>query len=228
MRTKLLLGVAAIAAAGALSAVAQNVYSLNVVGYYNLTLPPGFSLIANQLDLDGTGTNNTPTTVFSTNVPVNTQVFTWNGSGYNIASLIKEKNGSLTWSSAEPISLNPGQAFWIDIPAGSGTNTYTLVGQVLQGGLVNPNLPAAGGYSFVSGMVPIAGGVQTALGYVPAINDTVYQWSGTGFNIINSFIKQKSGGGVWNPQEPQLRIGEGFWLDSQPGQVWSNYFVVGP
>jgi hypothetical protein len=38
MRTKTLL-VAAVLAAGLATSMAQNVYSLNVVGYYNVTIP---------------------------------------------------------------------------------------------------------------------------------------------------------------------------------------------
>src|SRR5262245_34235043 len=50
MRTKLLIG-AAILAAGVASTMAQsNVYSLNVVGYYNVTAPANTKiLIGNQL-----------------------------------------------------------------------------------------------------------------------------------------------------------------------------------
>ena len=56
MNTKTLLLLGALGAAGMTSAVAQtNVYSVNAVGYINLTLPTGFSLIANQLN----STNNT-------------------------------------------------------------------------------------------------------------------------------------------------------------------------
>ena len=46
MRTKTLLLTAALAAAGVVSSMAQ-VYSVNSVGYVNLTLPNGFSMIAN-------------------------------------------------------------------------------------------------------------------------------------------------------------------------------------
>src|SRR5512137_866938 len=50
MRTKLIVG-AAIMAASLFTSLAQNVYSLNVVGYYNVTVPGGgqLSFSANQL-----------------------------------------------------------------------------------------------------------------------------------------------------------------------------------
>ena len=49
MRTKTLLLTAALTAAGALTSMAQ-VYSVNIVGYINLSIPRGFSMIANQLN----------------------------------------------------------------------------------------------------------------------------------------------------------------------------------
>ncbi len=82
--TKVLLCAAAIAAACSLSTVAQP-----VVNHYYLVLHDGDNLFANQLDADGTGTNNTCATVFGTNVPINSAVYTWNGSNYNIPSFIK-------------------------------------------------------------------------------------------------------------------------------------------
>ena len=86
MRTKVLICAAALAAASAFTTMAQNVYSLNIVGYINVPLIEGFNLVANQLDFDGTGLNNTPANVIGTNLPLNTTVYGWGGSGYNIAT----------------------------------------------------------------------------------------------------------------------------------------------
>src|SRR5258707_9446070 len=47
MKTKTLLLTAALAAAGAASAMAQNVYSVNAVGYINKSVQSGFSLLSN-------------------------------------------------------------------------------------------------------------------------------------------------------------------------------------
>src|SRR3954468_1352288 len=47
MRTKTLLLTAALAAAGAASAMAQNVYSVNAVGYVNKSVVHGYSIVAN-------------------------------------------------------------------------------------------------------------------------------------------------------------------------------------
>ena len=70
MRTKTLLLSAAVGAAGLVAASAQTVYSVNSVGYINLSVPAGFSMIANQLD---NGTGNTVADVLT--VPDGTVVF---------------------------------------------------------------------------------------------------------------------------------------------------------
>ncbi|MCX7723419.1 MAG: hypothetical protein N2379_10260, partial [Verrucomicrobiae bacterium] len=87
MRTKTLLAAAAILAVPLATTVAQtNVYSQNVVGYINLTLTNQITLVANQLDLDGTGTNNTVLTVLGTNVPVLTFVHVYDETSASIKS----------------------------------------------------------------------------------------------------------------------------------------------
>jgi len=227
MRTKLLLGVAAIAA-GALSAVAQsNVYSLNVVGYINVPLVEGFNLVANQLDVDGTGTNNQLTNVFANNLPVGTAVYTWNGTGYNPSAIYaKNKAGTATnWTGN--LSVNPGQGIWIQIPTGAGAQTVTTVGQVLQGTLNNPNVVP--GFSLVSDQVPLAGGLVTNLVYHPLLGDSVYQWSGASQNYLPSAVYAKNKAGTatnWTPGEPAIAVGEAFWLSSSGTPAWSQSFQV--
>ena len=216
-------------AAGLLSAAAQsNVYSANVVGYVNLPLTEGFNLVANQMDLDLNGTNNTIVNVFSNNLPVNATIYSWNGTGFDISSFAKNKAGTLTnWTLN--FTINPGQGFWLSIPTGAfggSSSNVTVVGNVLQGALVNPHLPPAGGYSLLSSMPPIAGGITSNLNYQPQLNDTVYTWNGTGYNIA-SYAKNKAGTLTnWTPSEPQIAVGQGFWLNSGAGATWSNNFVV--
>jgi len=228
MRTKILVGAAALAA-GALTSMAQsNVYSLNVVGYVNLPLTQGFNLVANQLDADGTGTNNTIQGVFGSLLPPGSTVYTWNGAGYNVASYTKNKAGTATnWSGNYP--LNPGQGSWVSIPTGTiGTNvlTVTTVGQVLQGAAFAVNPYYGTGFSLLSSVVPLSGGLVTTMGYTPAASDTVYTWNGTGYNV-SSYTKNKAGTATtWSNGEPQLSPGEGFWLNSTGKQAWSNYFQV--
>ena len=230
MRIKVLICAAALAAASAFTSMAQNVYSLNAVGYINIPLVEGFNLIANQLDFDGTGTNNTTSNILGTNVPLNSAVYTWAGSTYNIATFAVPK-GQTAGAWNKNFTLNPGQGAWLDIPAGglAGTSSnLTTVGQVDQGALVNKNLAAGGGYSLLGSMVPIQGGIQTVLNYSPVVGDTVYQWNPTTSSYtISTFAIPKGGTqAVWGKSEPVIGIGQGFWLNSGAASMWSNYFIV--
>jgi len=221
MRTKALLCAAALAA-GAFTATAQsNVYSLNVVGYVNLTLNSGFNLVANPLDLDGTGTNNTVSGVFSTNLPLNSKVYTYNGVGFNQFSYISIKGAPPAWSPDG--KLDPGMAAWVSVPSAT---TATTVGNVLQGTLTNPNLTAGGGFAFLSSKAPITGALQGVLSFTPHQNDKVYRYNGVGYDQF-SYISIKGAPVAWSPSDPVINVGQGFWINlAAPGSTWVQNFTV--
>jgi hypothetical protein len=226
MRTKVLIGLAALAA-GAITATAQNVYSLNVVGYVNLPLVEGFNLVANQLDADGTGTNNTVAGVFSTNLPAGqpgTSVYLWDPSAltYSVATYATTK-GVDKWNT--DLKWNPGQGAWVSIPTGKGPVTVTTVGTVLQGALANSNIPAAGGFTIVASQIPIAGGL-TNLNLMGLEGDVVYAWDPVAKTYSTSTYSTAKGVTAWHPSEPQIAIGQAFWLNAQPGQTWTTNFTV--
>src|SRR5256885_10449229 len=50
MRTKVLLGLAVLAAGAATSMAQSNVYSLNIVGYCNVPTPAGYTFQSNPMD----------------------------------------------------------------------------------------------------------------------------------------------------------------------------------
>src|SRR5438876_5727643 len=109
MRTKALLCAAGILAAGAATSMAQNVYSLNVVGYVTKTVPQAgkYVLLANPL----TTANNTIGGLIDTNPATglgpNGQVLKWNGTSFNSYKRVAFSPG-WTPSTAPTVSLNPG------------------------------------------------------------------------------------------------------------------------
>jgi len=244
MRTKVLICAAALAAVSAFTTMAQNVYSLNVVGYIQLPVVDGFNLVANQLDYDGTGLNNTPANVLGTNVPLQTEVYGWAFGTWNIAGLsIPRGSTTPSWTVVNGVmpTLNPGQGFWLQIPTGGAatiSSNVTVVGQVDQGGLVNGNLATGGGFGLVSSIVPIAGGLTSVLHYTPTSGDETYLWNPTpapGSWTINGYSQERGETSPqWNlvqgptgaPAEPTPPIGAGFWIDSAATSSWSNYFTV--
>jgi hypothetical protein len=212
MRTKTAILTAAFVAAGALSSMAQsNVYSLNVVGYVNVQLTNGFNIVANPLDLDGTGTNNTIVGVFSNSLPNGVQIFKFTGGGFNT---------SLGWNHnfwSGNASFNPGEAIFLSVPV--ATN-FTFVGQVLQGSQTNNYISPSGGYSLISSVIPLSGGVQTTLGFTPTpltqvfLYGSVAGYSSYGFNH-----------GFWSPSEPVLSPGQGMFINTTQTS-WVETFTV--
>jgi len=82
MRTKTLLLSGVVAALTSASLMAQ-VYSLNAVGYINVTIPPGFSIVANQLNT----TNNNISPL------LDSQINPDGVSGLNLCTFYKFANG---------------------------------------------------------------------------------------------------------------------------------------
>ena len=124
MRTKTLLLTAALTAAGALTSMAQ-VYSVNIVGYINLNVPSGFSMIANQLNA---ATDNTLETLMPT-VPENTTIYKFNPAlraglgGYDQYQWTSDNPGWAPISAGTPTVIptpKVGESFFF---ATSGANT---------------------------------------------------------------------------------------------------------
>jgi hypothetical protein len=223
MKTKTLLIAAAALAAGVMSSQAQ-VYSQNIVGYVNINLTNGvLTSAATPLDLDGTGTNNTVTTAIGTNLPSGTVIYVFNGSGYDTLTFAPAtKGGTPVWSN--PVyPLNPGDGYFI-LPSATTTLTYT--GDVLQGVLTNVYVPAAGSIWLVASQAPLAGGVETTLGYPANSGDVIYIYdAGTSaYNTYTFAPASKGGTPVWSPSEPQIAVGQSFWLQTAQTTVWTNVF----
>ena len=200
--------------------MAQNVYSLNVVGYINITLQAGYNAVANQLDLDGTGTNNTLTSVFGTQLPSHSSVYGWTGVTFTKATF----NGT-TWggdTATATAGLQPSYGVLVSIPAASVPLTVTLVGNVMQG---TNTIPLAGGVNnLVSFKAPITGKLGTDLGYMPTSHDVYLPWSLTAQAWTP---KQSYNGTTWSaPGEPVLSIATPFFLNPHNTTNWTQAFTV--
>jgi len=215
MRTKTLLLTAALSAAGLATSMAQTVYSVNAVGYVNLVLPVGFSIISNPLN--NTGSGNNVTNLFAGGADGMT-VYKYNGT-FKTTSF--DALGG-TWSD-NTITLVPGEAVFVKVPTG-GKFTNTFVGEVMSGSLTNP-IPV--GFSLRSSQVPQAGKLQTDLGYVPSDGDSVYQFDST-TQKYKPTASYDGLGGVWSA-EPNIAVGEGFWIKSfaTATRNWTRTFSIG-
>jgi len=176
--------------------MAQNVYSLNIVGYVNVPLATGFNLIANPLD---NGTNDL-NSLFP-NAGFGDTVYQYSGGTFSSSTYF----GS--WS--PDLTTLPGQGIFY---AAGGPMTNTFVGNVLTGNLTN-NLPA--GFSIVSSQVPISDTLENL--QLPAnFGDTVYYYR-SGAYVSSTYF------GTWSP-DLSPAIGESFWIAAGSAITWWRVF----
>jgi len=241
MRTKTLV----LTALGALSAsglMAQtNVYSLNAVGYINVALPSGYSIIADQL-WSSTGSN-TLSTVLPTPADGSMDqdvLLKFNGTGYSTYqpdSLDLPANGGSGdgWDGHGNVTLNPGEAaFFKNIYA---PTNLTFVGTVPQGtNTVQLNL----GYNLVSSPVPQSGGVTSVLGLPvdPGSSDDnnqllLYSNPGGYSSYTVDSLSIGAGNPGWDTTEPVIPVGAGFFYRivtqsgvPNPNITWTRVFSV--
>ncbi len=225
MRTKTILTAAALLAAGALTSMAQsNVFSLNVVGYYNVSLTNGFQLVANQLDLDGTGVNNNATSVFGTTLPNLAKVYAFSGGVFVNVTYVAGTHTFSGNSNAVNAALQPGGGVFVQIPAAAATPiTLTVVGNVMQGSLSTP-YPA--GFSLISSKVPQSGGITTALGFTPGANlDAVFQFL-PATQLYGPKHTWVAGTSTWGAGEPTPAVGESVFYQAHVAGSWNRSFTV--
>lgn len=203
-------------AASVVSSFAQNVYSVNVVGYINLTLSNQFSLISCQLD---NGAGNLVTNIF-TGLPNQTVIYKFNGATYDSLTFVSAAAG---WNppSQRQMTLAPGEGVFVKKPTGVATINITFVGEVMQGDLVNP---VGLGFDMYSAMVPQQGGIVSVHNYAPANQDVVYKWAGTGWAGAKTWLTSLN---RWNPAgEPVLEVGEAVFINSKSVKNWTRTFHV--
>jgi len=213
MRTKTLLFIAALSAAGVATSMAQ-VFSVNAVGYVNKTIKPGkLALLSNPL----IAADNSIAALFK-GAPAGTQVYKYNGADFDIATM-DEVDLVFTPPANAKLTVNPGEGVFV---RNTSTADYqiTFVGEVSQGNL-SIDLPQ--GLSIRSSQVPQAGAVD-ALGLVGKPNDQLYKFDSDTANYSNfSFdeIDLK-----WTPSVPTIDVGEAVFLRKVAADKWTRTFSV--
>lgn len=216
MRTKILLASAAVMALGLASSNAQ-VYSANVVGYVQVPLVSGFNLVANPLDLDGTGTNNTVQTAFGTQLPTAT-LYAMSGGTFAPAAGYSAKNGWTGATNSVNPSMNPGGGVFVSVATSA---TVTFVGNVHQGSL---SAPYGTGYNLVSSPTPISGLMQHQLNFIPPGSVTVLPYvNGTGYGAASGYSAKNGWTGAG---EPTLTPGQAVLLSTVTAGSWTTNFTV--
>jgi hypothetical protein len=215
--------------------MAQNVYSLNVVGYVNVTLPANsFYLVANPLDatIGGTVTGGNAISNLFPVVPSGSYILPFNPVNAQwgaSATYSINKSGVGNW--ANGFTVNPGMGVMFHSPATTNT-VVTFTGQVIQN--QGPyTVGTMGGSQFYMGgsPVPIGGDLTNAIvGLVPHSGDVLQifnsanaQWA----SPSSSYSVNKSGVGNWSANL-QIAPGQGFLYhnSSTSPNTWISNFTV--
>jgi len=255
MRTKTLALSALLGMLGSASVMAQstNVYSVNAVGYINVTLYPGYNivtcpLIASPDNTIATLLNNLSGAYQSGPKHASVTSYT-DGVGFTGSDTAGSASGGTAgWQNNGTITINPGQAvfFFNPLPIATGTNmTATFVGTVPQTSTpTNSQLPngltnyLVHGYNLVGSAVPVSGDIVT---------NTISALPGANFDFVLIFDPTKVGsvqggygtqgeieytGGSWPANHPILSgPSEGFWYNHHSAtttNVWVENFSVNP
>jgi chitodextrinase len=187
---------------------AQSLFLSNVVGFAKVSVPSGYSILANQF----VPATNKVSAVLA-GVPGGTSL-----------SKFRPVTGDFSINNYDPIFqewLDPNQTF------GNGdagfilnptTNAFTVTfhGQVPQG-LLTLGMPA--GYSMLASLLPQGGLIQSQLGFPGASGDTVFLYRNGRYRT--SQYDPLLGG--WD-FEPNVNVGEGFFLFKTGATNWTRSF----
>ena len=196
-----------------------------VIGFINMTIPHGTSLIANQLFqvndyeypqntangwlafLNGGYYQGTISWV----LPNNLEILKWNGTGFDTNSY---NSVQVRWQPNGDLTLIPGQAEFF-VNTNNSPITVPFTGLIPPGPVTNRISP---GINFLSSILPTAGRINTDLHYIPNNGDAVLLWTGTDY-FTNTYWTATG----WTSNEPSLKVGEGFLLIASQATNWLEF-----
>ena len=190
----------------------SNVYSLNVVGYYNVPCAMNSPImIANQLNT----TNNTLGALIATPPPGSWYYkFTgsWNAYQFDV--------DDLTWYPDSLATMNLGEGGMFKAAAAT---TLTFVGEVEQGAL-SVAFGTQAVPHVVASMVPQAGFISADLKFPAEPGDWVYKFTGS-WNAAQFDVDDLT----FYPSEPTFAVGESMMIKKASGgsaTAWTRNFTV--
>jgi hypothetical protein len=233
MRTKTLLLTAALSAAGLATSMAQ-VYSVNAVGYVNVTVPAnGYAILGNPLN----GTNNALNTIlYLPNGYDGANIFRFDPPTQSYLDPIAWIEG-LGWLSASDPNptINPGEGFFIQNVAGVALN-ITFVGEVPAGAALNNPVVGNNRYSLRSSVVPKGlklgdTGIPNTLEFPADDGDNVFVFDAPTQQYKDTYSYIEGLGWISasdaDPDGPVIAPGTGFFSQkTAPDRVWTQSFSV--
>ena len=189
---------------------AGNVASTAVLGYASISLPPGFSLIANPFHQG----NNVVADAFK-GWPKGTTLNKFD------AVLLRLTENTLKdgqWTNPSQ-TLAPGEGAIFFNPT-EEYKTHSFIGEVAQGALT---LPIPSGFSLRSSMVPKAGNLLDDLKFPVADGDVIHLFD----RDRQKYALHAFNDGRWQYGAPLLGIGEAFWVAKADPENWNQHLVLG-
>ena len=181
----------------------EGTISANVVGYATVTLPPGFSMIANPLEAKDS----------------------------SVAELFKAMPEGTTFSKFDPQSsrlnentfaqgkwtnpwekLVPGEGAIIFNPT-SDYKSLNFAGNVRLGSF---SIPIPVGFSMRSSPVPLPGRLQADLHFPVAEGDVIHLFD----RDQQKYVLHPADAPEWNSSPPVVGVGESFWVAKQSAKNW--------
>lgn len=220
MRTKL-LAVAALLAAGVATSMAQsNVYSLNIVGYVNVTPSGTLSAISNPLRAGAPGAVDRADQVIPYADGNSIQV--WTGVGWSLYAMDSlsgtgwvDGNGADAPLASLPV-LSGGKGFFY--ANNIGVTAITFVGEVRTG---TNTVAIPSGLSALGSPLPVGGLISSGAPNLQVQDgDSVQYWSGTGWTLYGRDSLSGTGwvdGNGADTAEPSLTVGQGFFYGNNVG-----------
>ncbi len=184
------------------------VISSNIIGYIKLSLQPGFSLVANQLDDGNANILSEIMPSFPTNGVVAAAI-----SGTN---WITSTNIDGFWSPTDFV-LSLGGGLRIFNP-GDQDLAETLVGEIPEG-VLKHFIPA--GRSIRSSFIPRDGRITSDLDFPLVAGVKLFTIETNGIETLLAACD----GIVWSPAEPNLRVAEAVIVDSPSEFIWEQEFT---
>jgi len=189
---------------------AEETPSMNVIGYVSMTLPPGFTMLANPLDAP----SNTVPELFK-EWPDGTTLSKFDTRFFRLDEN-SVKHGK--WANTSE-KMMPGEGAIFFNPT-NDYKTLSFVGELMQGNL---SIPIPSGFSIRSSPMPKAGHLQDDLGFPIADGDVIHLFD----RDRQKYVLHPYENGKWPAGPPILGVGEAFWVAKTTPGNWTRSVFVG-
>lgn len=214
----LVMAAGALFAASAVQSQADTVTSVNVVGYYSVTIPSnGVALVTPVLEDFGAGT---VADLIGDQLPSGSSVYIWDRSLNGYVSAGKTRSG-WTGTGAANVLLR-GDAIWLVPPKDNTQRTVTFMGEVPG----SYNLAETTTVYSISGADAVGYAypvdvlwTNTTLAQALPTGASLYTWDTVSQGYLN-FGKTRSGWGTANALT--IKAGQGFWVVTSTPIDWQE------